>query len=101
MRLASRTTSRPSRSGDLECHVRAPLGQPHLQRLGQCGCGAGGDHADDDISDSAHGPVRARRLALAEMTAKLGFAAKPVLQGLNVAVLAIHSDMQIGHGHPP
>jgi hypothetical protein len=33
------------------------------------------------------------------MTAKLGFAAKPVLQGLNVAVPAIHSDMQIGHGH--
>jgi hypothetical protein len=34
------------------------------------------------------------------MTAELGFAAEPVLQGLNVAVLAIHRDMQIGHGHP-
>jgi hypothetical protein len=34
------------------------------------------------------------------MTAELGFGAKPVLQGLNVAVPAIHGDMQIGHGHP-
>jgi hypothetical protein len=45
--------------------------------------------------------VRAWRFALAELTAELGFAAEPVLQGLNVVVLALHGDMQIGHGHPP
>jgi hypothetical protein len=52
-------------------------------------------------STTAHSPVWTWRFALAEMTAKLGFAAKPVLQGLNVAVPAIHSGLQIGHGHPP
>ena len=80
MRLASRTTSRPSGPETLSA-TSARRWVSHT-----CSDLASAVAAPEETTptmtsmDSAHSPVRARRFALAEMTAKLGFAAKPVLQ---------------------
>ncbi len=87
-------------SGDVELHIRASLSQPYLQRSGEGGCGAGGNHANDKFRGSAHRPDRTRRLTVAEITTELGFAAKPIPQRLKIAVPATHTDTQICHLAP-
>lgn len=77
---------------DVELHISAPLCQPHLQRPDQGCCGAGRNHSDNQLCGGAHRPGRTGLLTLTEMSAQLGFIAKPVLQGLNVRVPAIHRD---------
>jgi len=89
------------RPRDIELYVRAPLGQPHLQRSDQGGCGTRGDNANDEFRGSAHRPDRAWRLTLAEMSTELRFTAKPILQRLNIAIPAVHSDIQVGHTPTP